>query len=72
MIYYKNERIIVDGKVYIPATDVLHEEFNGLLSNVIANQEGKRYKAYYSEQHLDQNKWDEPLYIVEMLEIEQA
>lgn len=72
MKHYTEEIIIVDGVQYTPVTDVLHEEFNGLLSNVIANQEGKRYKAYYNEKHLAQNKWDEPLYIVEMLDIEQA
>lgn len=72
MKHYSEEIIIVDGVKYVPTTDVLHEEINGLLSNVIQNEYGKRYKAYYSEQHLDQNKWDEPMYIVEMLEIEQA
>jgi len=72
MIYYKNERIIVDGKVYIPATDVLHEESNGLYSNVVVNEEGKKYKAYYNYKHLVFDKWDEPLQIVEMLDIEQA
>ena len=72
MKHYSEEIIIVDGVQYTPVTDVLHEEFNGLLSNVIENKEGKKYKAYYNDKHLELDKWDEPLYIVEMLEIEQA
>lgn len=64
MIYYKDERIIVDGNVYIPATDVLHEESNGLYSSVIENEEGKKYKAYYNQVHINQNRWDNPLFVV--------
>ena len=62
MKHYTEEIIVFNGIKYRPVTDVLHEE-DGLLTNEVQCQDGKRYKAYYSLDHYNNNAWDKPLFI---------
>jgi len=67
MIHYENEEIIVEGKSYKPTTDVIHDVWGDLYTNIVEDSFGKKYEAYYTQDHLDQDDWTNPIRIVELL-----
>lgn len=67
MLHYSEEVIKVEGKVYTPTTDVIHEVEEGVYTNVLINPQGKKYEAYYNQEHYDNNDWSNPFRIVELL-----
>ena len=67
MIYYADEVIEFGGKRYTPVTDVIHEEINGMYSNVVKDQLGNRYEAYYNQDHYDNDDWSKPVRVVELI-----
>lgn len=67
MLHYSDEVIEVEGKVYTPNTDVVHEVEEGIYTNVVITPQGRKYEAYYSQEHYDNNDWSSPLRIVELL-----
>ena len=66
-MYYKDETIKFEGSKFIPVTDVIHKEGNGF-TNIVEDEKGTEYKAYYNKDHYKNDDWSNPLKVVKIQE----
>lgn len=59
--YYAEEVIEFNGKEYSPITDTIHKLAEGVYTNEVKDKEGNKYRAHYTQKHLDNDDWSQPI-----------
>jgi len=62
---YKELEFEFEGLTLYPMTDDVYED-GGFYRNLVADQEGNKYHAYYTQGDADNDSWDNPYKLISL------